>query len=91
MKALSLAAAGLLLSAGLAMAQSDLQQKPRQLDKQPVPSGTEAGTSTPQPGDAQSRAVTGSGSSSGAAMGAKTTTGAGPSAPGMKKPDEQKK
>lgn len=47
MKALSLAAAGLLLSAGLAMAQSDLQQKPRQLDKQPVPSGTEAGTSTP--------------------------------------------
>jgi hypothetical protein len=49
-------AAVLCLSTGLAMAQSDNEQKPGQLQRQqPGVSSTEAGTSSSQPGDLKSR------------------------------------
>jgi|SRR3954447_20311709 hypothetical protein len=44
------------LSAGVAAAQSDNEQKPAQLNRQlPGASGNESGASSPQPGDVRSR------------------------------------
>jgi hypothetical protein len=52
----SLLAGAVCLSAGLAAAQSDITQKPGQLDRQmPGVSSTESGAASPQPGDARSR------------------------------------
>jgi hypothetical protein len=52
----ALLAGALGLSAGFAAAQSDITQKPAQLDRQmPGVSSTESGAASPQPGDARSR------------------------------------
>ena len=52
----SLLAGAICLSAGFAAAQSDITQKPGQLDRQmPGVSSTESGAASPQPGDARSR------------------------------------
>jgi hypothetical protein len=51
-----LTAAALCLTTGLALAQSDITQKPGQLDRQaPGVSSTDAGASSAQPGDLRSR------------------------------------